>query len=323
MRNSFSIAVMGDIMIDIDLRIPSLESLINTRGSDFPTEIQVTPGGSAANTASWLSLCGDHVVLFGAVGEDFAGSSAEGAIKAIGVVPLLKHDPHFATGMCLVMTEGDGSRTMIPSAGANAYLGITDLELLWPPDGMHHFHLSAYSLFHQEASATALKALQKAYELGATISLDPASHTLIPHHLNVILQALRLTNVLLANQEEAEALFRSVTNQGSKMSPPVEEMLPTLIGLLNTESTMGSAAVVTLGEAGSASLSGTGEYAIAQGSSIHQIESSSGAGDAFNAGFLHTWLTDNTNLQSALQGGNHIAAQALTRVGASPASRNS
>lgn len=323
MHKSFSIAVMGDIMIDIDLRIPSLESLIKTRGSDFPTEIQLTPGGSAANTASWLSFCGDHVVFFGAVGDDFAGRSAEGALEAIGVVPHLKHDPHFATGMCIVMTESDGSRTMIPSPGANAYLGITDLELLWPPDGVHHFHLSAYSLFHEQTSATALKALQKAYELGATISLDPASHALIPQHLNVIHQALRLTNVLLANQEEAEALFKSVTKLGSKLSPSVEEMLPTLLSLLHTESTKDLAAVVTLGEAGSISLNGRGEYAIAQGPSIHQIESSAGAGDAFNAGFLHTWLKDPTDLQSALQGGNHTAAQALTRVGASPVSRNS
>lgn len=318
-----SIAVMGDIMIDVDLRIPSLESLISTRGSDFPTEIQLTQGGSAANTASWLSLLGDRVALLGAVGEDIAGDSAEKAMLALGVVPLFARDSQTPTGMCIVITEGDGSRTMIPSAGANAKLGLTTLERMWPHVGLNHFHLSAYSLFHQQTGETAIRALEKTRNLGATVSLDPASHALIPRHARAIRQALRLTNVLLSNQEEAEAIYRSTSDVTSKAVPPPEEILPALLTLLDTDSKRDRVVVITLGEAGSMAMSGSGELVIAKSRYVPQIQSTAGAGDAFNAGFIHAWIPNHGDLQSALHGGNSIAARALTRVGASPMSGNS
>ncbi len=323
MTKFVSIAVMGDIMIDIDLRIPSLESLIRTRGSDLPTEVQLTQGGSAANTASWLSLLGDRVVLFGAVGEDIAGQSAEKAMQALGVVPLFARDPQAPTGMCIVITEGDGSRTMIPSAGANANLGMAVLDQLWPHESLSHFHLSAYSLFHQQTGDTAINALQKARDLGATVSLDPASHALISHHVSAIRKGLKLSNVLLANQEEAEELFRSATSLKSKLLPPPEEILQELLTLLDTDSNRDRVVVVTLGEAGSMAMSDSGDLVIAECRLVPQIQSTVGAGDAFNAGFLHAWVPNHGDLQLALHEGNSTAAQALSRVGASPMSGNS
>lgn len=322
MGNSFSVTVMGDIMIDIDLRVPSLHSLIEARGSDLVTEIHLTQGGSAANTASWLSLCGNRVLLLGAVGQDIAGLSAVGAIEKHGVIPLLKIDPEAPTGMCIVITEPDGSRTMLPSPGSNSNLSHADLDSLWPKEGFNHFHLSAYSLFHEQTGETALSALMRARSSGVSISLDPASHALIPQHEHMILPALKLSNLLLANQEEAEAIYRSATRNKDDLLPPIEDMLQVLVGLLDADSTVESVAVVTFGAAGAMAMTRSGVLTSVASLPVDVISSTAGAGDAFNAGFLHEWVTDHGELQSALQGGAQTAAQALTRVGASPSAEN-
>ena len=322
MGNSLSVAVMGDIMIDIDLRVPSLYSLIEARGSDLVTEIHLTQGGSAANTASWLSVCGNRVLLLGAVGQDIAGMSAVGAMEKHGVIPLFKIDPEAPTGMCIVITEPDGSRTMLPSPGSNSNLRHADLDSLWPKESFEHFHLSAYSLFHEQTGETALGALIRARSSGVSISLDPASHALIPRHKQMVLHALKLSNILLANQEEAEAIYRSATSDKADLSPSIEDMLQVLVTLLDVDATVDSVVVVTLGAAGAVALAKNGVLTSVPSLPIDAISSTAGAGDAFNAGFLHEWVADHGDLQSALQGGVRTAVQALTRVGASPSAEN-
>lgn len=323
MNESIDILVMGDVMIDIDVSVPLLDSLIDARGSDLPTLIQMTQGGSAANTAMWLTLSGHRVHFLGSVGNDSAGVSATATLKNHGMIPLLKINPDYPTGMCLVITESDGGRTMLPSSGSNAHLSVTDLETLWPTQDPAHFHLSAYSLFHEITSQSALHALRRASASNVTVSIDPSSHALIPPHSEMILESLGFADVLLANLEEAETLYK-VSQGRSFTSPPTrEQVLHELVGLLNPDSTITPIVVVTLGEGGAIAVKRGGSVEYAAAHHIDSIISTAGAGDAFNAGFLTSWLRHTDNLQLALEHGNQTAARALTRVGASPETQNS
>jgi hypothetical protein len=72
--------------------------------------------------------------------------------------------------------------------------------------GFQHFHLSVYSLFHGRTGATALKALQKAFEFGAAVSLSPASQVLIPHHLTVTHHEPREQNVPTCGRNSANII---------------------------------------------------------------------------------------------------------------------
>jgi sugar/nucleoside kinase (ribokinase family) len=99
-------------------------------------------------------------------------------------------------------------------------------------------------------------------------------------------------------------------------------MLQVLVGLLDADSPVESVAVVTFGAAGAMAIARSGVLTRVASLPVDVISSTAGAGDAFNAGFLHEWVTDHGDLQSALQGGAQTAAQALTRVGASPSAEN-
>ncbi len=164
------VVCVGDVMLDISAALPGPLA----RGSDTPAPISFCHGGSAANTAAWLASLGVPCVFAGRVGDDPFGRDAVAALRGHGVVATVSVDPGSATGVCLVLVDPDGERTMVPSAGANATLSAADLgeNLLSAAD---HLHLSGYALLNSGSRAAALFALGLAASVGASVSVDAAS----------------------------------------------------------------------------------------------------------------------------------------------------
>lgn len=320
-NSSAPIAILGDIMMDIDAHVSGLHTLIDSRGSDIPSDISLTCGGSASNTAAWLSHLGSRTILMGAIGEDPAGQYVLDQLELLGVETSIKVDEVMSTGMCIVLTEDDGSRTMIPSAGASGNLSTIDIDLLWPSESISHFHLSAYSLFHRHTREAALHSIRRAKALGATTSLDPSAHTLISHHFPSIKEALLHTDVLLANHEEAVAIYIAMGLRPSPDELTLEEMMNGLATSLWVGRDTPHALVVTLESKGAAALDNSGSITQQPALKIPLVVSTAGAGDAFNAGFLKAWTKDPGAILTAVVSGNSAAAEVLNRVGASPPAR--
>ena len=115
------IVVVGNVNADIVYRVDStLGPDVETRGEPIGTRL----GGSGANAASALAVAGDHVQLFGFVGDDALGDA---------VMDLLCRYPWDATGVkrrpgptpsCLIMVDPDRERTIIsvgPSAAPSSW----------------------------------------------------------------------------------------------------------------------------------------------------------------------------------------------------------
>jgi len=107
------IICLGDIMVDILATLPGPLA----PSSDTPAPINIKQGGSAANTAVWLTHCGVHSVFVGKVGADSIGRDAVDQLAAQGVAVQVAIDPSTTTGICIVLVSPDGERTMVPSAG--------------------------------------------------------------------------------------------------------------------------------------------------------------------------------------------------------------
>lgn len=313
-----SIIVMGDLMIDICAPLDSLDALTLSRGSDLPSSITFDVGGSAANTASWLAAAGNSTYLLGAVGSDSMGETINSRLSQPNLHLKLQQFSEHPTGTCIVITESSGERTMIPSAGANAHLSIHQLFNLWAQvPGPRHLHVSGYALFHEVAGATTLVAMEHARSVGMSISFDPSAHTLVSSHSDRIRSALALANILLANEQEATALAQILLGQPALAAEKgILDLAGKLRGLLCAES-IDPVAVITLGPRGAIAASSTTEAVPAAEVAVGHIRSTTGAGDAFNAGFLGSWLTG-AAVVPALEAGVTLASQALSRVGASP-----
>jgi ribokinase len=275
------VVVVGDLMVDVVARMSGPLAV----GSDTPAEILYRPGGAGANVAAWLAVAGVPVRLIARAGADDAGRGAVEKLRGHGVdVSSVVFDGERATGTCVVLVAPDGERTMLPDAGANAALSPTDLPAF---EAGGHVHLAGYALMRDgPPREAALAALRRAREHDMTISLDPSSAApLRAFGPERFLELAGAVDLLLPNRDEA-AVLGELTGRAREV-------------------------VVTLGPDGAVWRDGTHEVA-APAVAAGPVADTTGAGDAFTAGFLAAWL-EGAVPADALGAANALAARALGR----------
>ena len=296
MSRSRRVVVIGDLMVDV---VTAMSGPLAV-GSDTPAKVSLLGGGSGANVASWLGRGEEWPVSFvGCVGADVAGRAAVEGLTLCGVDVRVAVDEDRATGTCVVLVSPDAERSMLPDAGANDGLRPDHLpEDVFRPG--HHLHVSGYSLLRPSSRDAALAALDLAEERRMTVSLDPSSTALIDAAgVDQVLRWAARANVLLPNADEAALLTgqRDPRLAAAALAEQVPEV------------------VVKAGGTGAVWHSGF-VSASAPAGTVDVIDTT-GAGDAFAAGFLASWLT-HPEPETALAAGNRLAADAVTRVGGRP-----
>jgi sugar/nucleoside kinase (ribokinase family) len=286
------VVVLGDLMVDVVVRLSGPLA----QASDAPAEIRFRGGGSAANTAAWLAAAGADVTLVGRAGEDERGRAAVEQLRAAGVDPRVTLDPERPTGTCLVLIDPGGERTMAPDAGANDGLAVGDL----PDDVLAaaaHLHVAGYALLREGSRAAARAAIERASSSGIGVSVDPSSSALLDAGF---LDLADGAGLLLPNAPEAHALT------GERDPEEAARALTERFGEV----------VVTLGAGGALWTDGADALRVAA-VAVDQVEDSTGAGDAFAAGFLGARVAGESTAE-ALAAGCRLAARAVRTAGARP-----
>jgi ribokinase len=267
------IVVLGDINVDV----VTVHDGPIANGSDTAAKISLRPGGSGANVAAWLARAGKPVTLIGRVGDD---ALADVALRGLeGVELQVIRDPTRPTGTCVVLVAPGGERTMLPDPGANDALTVAELPELTGDI----LHVSGYTLMRPGSRQAALEAIDRARENGMKISVDPASAAPLAND-PVFLQRVAPIDLLLPNADEAAVL-----------GPQID--VPEL--------------VITRGAMGATWTDGIETVAV-RAVPVDDAVDTTGAGDAFAAGFLSAWPGPP---QQALEAGARLAAEAVTRVG--------
>jgi ribokinase len=287
------IVVLGDLMVDVVCRLDGPIA----PGSDAPARIEFGYGGSAANVAAWLTVAGVRPALVGRIGSDERGRAAEAELRAAGVDTRLAVDAEHPTGTCVVLVGPDGERSMIPDPGANDRLAGDDL-----PDDLlatgAHLHVAGYALLRRGSRAAARAAIERACEQGMSVSIDPSSASLLSP---AFLDALGGAALLMPNVEEAAVL--SGEQDAERAASALVERVPEV--------------VVTLGAEGALWTDGRSLRRVAAAPASGPVLDTTGAGDAFAAGFLAARLSG-ARPEAALSAGCRIAARAVRTPGAHP-----
>jgi sugar/nucleoside kinase (ribokinase family) len=281
--------VLGDIAVDIvsTLRTPLV------RGSDAPAEISLMPGGSGANVAVWLARLGQRATFVGRIGDDMFGRWLHDDLVAEGVVPALVVDGIRRTGVIQVLVEPDGERTMAPDRGANA---------AWVQDEISEtlvaradlLHVVGYVLLDRESRHAALAAMRYARRHAVPISLDPSSHAplrgLGPY---AFWDLVGKVDLLLPNRHEAQALSGSQDPEAALMA--LRRHVGTVVIKLDREGCI---------------VSESDRVERIPAPAI-QVVNATGAGDAFDAGFLAAWRSGE-GLRAACRAAVSLGAFAAT-----------
>ena len=256
-------------------------------------------GGSGANAAAWLARSGVETRFVGRVGDDVFGRFLEGEMERSGVRSCLARDPSLETGKVFVLVDGAGERTMITDRGAGEALGPDDLPEALFAGG--HLHLSGYTFSGGSRRETALMALRLARAAGMTVSVDPSSVPLLGSvGADRFLEWTGGADLLFPNLTEGETLT-------GEEDPDriLEKLLPHY-----------PAVVLKLGPDG-AVYADTGGTRLREPAVPVGVEDTTGAGDAFCAGFLAAWLGGGSPAE-ALRRGAGLAGRAVGSVGACP-----
>ncbi len=291
------ILVVGDVVDDIVVR--PLGS-VNT-ASDTEAEIRRTAGGSAANVAAWLGELGADVRFVGRAGVEGAARHRE-ALAAYGVDARVTADPDAETATIVLNLDPAGERTMFVDRAANARLSPTDL----PPavlDGIGWLHLTGYSLFDEAVRPAALDLLTRARAAGCGVSVDPSSTGFLERcGSDTFLGWVAPADLLLPNLLEGRAL--TGLRQPDAIAAALAERFP--------------AVVLTLGAEGALLVADDGTSRVPAVPA--DVLDTTGAGDAFCAGFLSVW-TAGRDPAAALAAGAAAAARAIEVLGARPVRR--
>jgi sugar/nucleoside kinase (ribokinase family) len=287
---------LGDLMVDVVavMRAPLAP------GSDTRASVSSHGGGSAANVAAWLAAAGTAVAFVGRTGADPLGAGAVRELADGGVHTAVTVDAERPTGTCVVLVSAGGERSMLPDAGANSGLRPEDLpHALFAPGC--HLHLSGYPLLDPYAREAALAALDLARARRMSVSVDPSSAaplaTLGPERF---LEWTGGADLCLANADEARVLTGLAGPHAAAQA--LAERYAEVVVKLGVQGALWCRAGAPL---------------VAVPAEPVPVADTTGAGDAFAAGFLTGWL-DRARPEAALRSGCRLAALAVAQVGARP-----
>ncbi|MEN9933743.1 MAG: hypothetical protein RLZZ387_322 [Chloroflexota bacterium] len=294
-----AIIAVGDLVWDVLVKPDG----ILLPGGDTTGQIQLAPGGSAANVAAWIARSGMPAGFVGSVGRDIFGDLIVDSLAREGVEMHIHRTDIRDTGVILAMIDRAGQRSHVTNQGADFQLLPENL-----PEGALraacHVHITAWSLFTDPPRGAAIRAAQIAKAAGATISFDPASYQMIRelgHDKFARYTAGLAPDIMFPNRDEGEALTGE--RDPEAIAAELRQMYP--------------GAVVAL------KLDSDGCFVAADGHTQHyptvdtNVVDTTGAGDAFDGAFLARYLRDG-DLAAAAQFANRIGGWVVSRDGARP-----
>ncbi|MDA0636050.1 PfkB family carbohydrate kinase [Nonomuraea sp. MCN248] len=291
--------VIGDVVTDVVAMHGASVMPGPGAPSDISAEIVLRPGGSGANTAAWAAHLGASASLLARCGYD----SSEWHIAELtktGVRPHIRVDRGNPTAVVISMVDSTGERSMLTNRGAGELISPLDWEdaLL---DGVGHLHVSGYTLFSEPGMALGRLAMTRATSAGISISVDPASTgPLAGFGVTRFLGETALAGMIFPNRDEALLLTGADTPERAA-------------GMLSERY---RTAVVKLGSQGG--LVAVRGQVVARARAVPaEVVDSTGAGDAFAAGYLAAALSG-ADATEALESGCRAGAECVALVGGRP-----
>jgi len=289
------LGIIGDLVEDI---IVWLAEDVQ-HGTDTDVELFHVRGGSAANVAGFASRLGPTRFI-GCVGDDRLGDALVQELAAEGVDVRVQRRGD--TGTIVILIDPTGERTMLPHRGAATRLERVPDEWL---DGLQVLHVPAYSFDGEPVGSTAIDAIRRARRRGILVSIDASSTGMLTHYgvqRFIDLMAELKPHFIIGNNSESALLGLSVAGE------PGENLVRFADTIVVTKA---GAEPTVIHRPGA-------DRIVVPVPPVDEIKDLTGAGDAFAAGFLSTFIASG-DLTEACVSGHAIAAKVLASPGATAA----
>lgn len=294
----FDVTVVGEL--NLDLILYGLPEKLEPEKEHLASGLALTLGSSSAIFAHNLAVLGNRVGFISRIGDDELGESALGRLAAAGVhVDRVRRVPGKTKSGLTVILARTASRNILTYPGTMFEMAFEDLDLDYLRSGKH-FHLSSFFL-HRALRGRMRELFEAVKRAGLTTSLDTNDD---PEDCwEGLSEVLGLVDVLFVNEREA----RKIAEQ-DELQAAVEKLAGKVPVLAVKQGAQGGQ--VRRGK----------ELWTHPGFRVEAVDPV-GAGDSFDAGFLHQFVRGE-NLEKCLAYGNLTGAFSTTRPGGTEAFRN-
>jgi fructokinase len=257
-------------------------------------------GGSAGNTCAVAAALGARVGFLGKVADDQLGRVFAHDIRAAGVhfptAPLAQGAP---TARCLILVTPDAQRTMNTFLGACVHFSAADVDEAEVARAKV-LYMEGYLFDPPAAQAAFMEASRIAHRHGRQVSLSLSDAFCVQRHRQAFRKLVREeVDILFANESEILALYET-------------EDFEAAVELARGEVAL---AALTRSAAGSTIIAGGARHEIAAVPT--KVVDTTGAGDAYAAGFLAAY-TQGLALPECGRWGSAAAAEVISHFGARP-----
>lgn len=258
----------------------------------FAQEVTIAAGGGAYITAAHLSALGRPAVLLTRLGSDPLSRSLDGELLASGIDLSFIERSGDAGPQPTVALIKDGERAFVSRRAGSSR--PSTLEQALSARHAAHLHIAEFATLKDNPDVIAL-----ARKLGLTISLDPSWDDELIRQDASFFEICTGVDVFLPNVEEGKALTGESSEEA--ILRRLQETFPLV--------------VLKRGERG-ATASCERIRVSADALPVNVVDTT-GAGDAFNAGFLHSWLRT-SDLERSLTAGVEAGALSVQSAGGAP-----
>lgn len=276
-------------MVALIEKFPSIDQEV------FVPKLDLMGGGSAANFAVACARMGLKTGFVGKLGRDAFGELLIQDFKKDNVeTEKIVFSSTIPTGMCYAAVDKKGNRILYAFSGAANELQPEDL------DGEYLGSFQVLHLASLKNIAPFIKAAELVHGTKTRVCLNPGS-LIVDQGLKTCEKLLKLTQIFIGSQGEVKQLF-----QTEDLSKGVEQLLNYV-----------EIAAITQGAKGS--LIVTKDFQIQILAEKVKAIDTTGAGDAFSAGFIYGLLRfnfDHSKLELCGKLGNKSAASKIQAVGA-------
>jgi len=268
--------------------------------ANIPAAIEAS-GGSAANTVADLASLGGTGAFMGKVRDDQLGEIFSHDLKAIGVeFSTAPATVGPETARCIVLVTNDGERTLNTYLGACVAFGPDDVDTNIIADSQVTY-LEGYLFDPPAAKEAFFKAADAAHAAGRQVSLSLSDPFCVDRYRDEFRAFVKdHVDVLCANEDEIMSLYQT---------EDFDEAANTVRGECGI-------AALTRGPNGSVVVAGADTIAV-PAAAVDRVVDTTGAGDAYAAGFLFGLTSGRDHAECARLGGV-AAAEVISHFGARP-----
>jgi ribokinase len=282
------LVTIGHVLMDIRIFVGEFPKADEEAKTD---RLSLGGGGSAANVAVGASRLGVKSGFIGSIGFDTFGRVLLEELEHEGVdVAHVKVDTSTSSGLTVIAINNKGQVIMFGYTGASDKLFPSDLNKEYISSS-EHVHITGLSF------DTALAAAEIAKKANVTVSFDPG-RLMSKMGLKRLLPLLHYVDQILLNQEEAREFTGVIELE--KAAKAIIKSGPKMV-------------IIKRGPDGVFAMNHSKSFSVPAYSV--KVVDTTGAGDAFSAGFITAQL-EGKNFEDSVEFANATANLKITRVGA-------